>query len=111
MTFIEVSGVGIGLSSSFSFYLVALLNAGSVFGRIASGLLSDKFGPMNTLIPFCLASAATTMVWPHCKTTPSLIANAVIYGFTSGGYIAMVSAPAAALGDTADCGRRVVSVA
>jgi MFS family permease len=36
---------------SMSFYLVAILNAGSVFGRTLPNWLSDYTGPLNTIIP------------------------------------------------------------
>lgn len=36
---------------SMSFYLVAILNAGSVFGRTLPNALSDYTGPLNTIVP------------------------------------------------------------
>lgn len=36
---------------SLSFYLVPILNAGSIFGRTLPNWLSDKIGPLNVLIP------------------------------------------------------------
>jgi MFS family permease len=38
-------------SDSMSFYLVPILNAGSVFGRTLPNWLSDYTGPLNTVIP------------------------------------------------------------
>ena len=70
-----------GLSADFSFYLVAICNAGSLIGRISSGLMSDKLGCLNVLIPFSFASVVTTLIWPFCETKSSLIAIAVVYGY------------------------------
>ena len=36
---------------SLYFYLIPILNAGSVFGRIVPNWLSDKIGPLNVLAP------------------------------------------------------------
>lgn len=37
--------------TSLSFYLVPILNAGSVFGRTLPNILSDKIGPLNVITP------------------------------------------------------------
>lgn len=37
--------------ASLSFYLVPILNAGSVFGRTLPNWLADKVGPANVIMP------------------------------------------------------------
>lgn len=37
--------------TSLAFYLVAILNAASVFGRTLPNWVSDKTGPLNVVIP------------------------------------------------------------
>lgn len=44
LTYISVSAVTIGVSKGFSFYIIAIANAASAFGRLSSGLLGDKIG-------------------------------------------------------------------
>lgn len=45
-------GSATGLTSpSMAFYLVPILNAGSVFGRTLPNWLSDKIGPLNVITP------------------------------------------------------------
>ena len=39
------------MNESLSFYLVPILNAGSVLGRTLPNWLSDKVGPFNVLVP------------------------------------------------------------
>jgi len=39
------------MSTSLALYLVPILSAGSVFGRVAPNWLADKIGPTNVLIP------------------------------------------------------------
>ncbi|KAF9001720.1 major facilitator superfamily domain-containing protein [Cyathus striatus] len=40
--YIGVTAIKIGLSEEFSFYLVAISNSGSLFGRYAAGMLADR---------------------------------------------------------------------
>jgi MFS family permease len=44
----QASGI---TDTSLSFYLVPILNAGSVFGRTVPNWLSDKIGPFNVIAP------------------------------------------------------------
>lgn len=71
----------IGISTEFAFYLVSIANAGSGFGRILSGVLSDKFGNLNVLTPFSVMAAIFTVIWPWCTTKWSLIAIGALYGW------------------------------
>jgi nitrate/nitrite transporter NarK len=43
-TFISASAKDAGLSEDFSFYLVTIINASACVGRLAVGLLIDRFG-------------------------------------------------------------------
>lgn len=44
LTYIPISAVQVGVSNDFGFYLVAIANGTSAFGRIAAGLLADRVG-------------------------------------------------------------------
>ena len=44
LTYIDASGVFIGLDANFSFYLVSIANASSAVGRLLGGICSDKTG-------------------------------------------------------------------
>lgn len=43
-----------------AFYLVSITNGASIIGRVAAGILGDRYGPLNMLIPFTLVVAAVT---------------------------------------------------
>lgn len=45
------------LSENISFYLLPAINAGSIFGRIIPGLIADKIGSLNLIIPCKVAAA------------------------------------------------------
>lgn len=49
-------------SSDLSFYVLPMLNAASIFGRIIPSIVADKVGPHNMLIPM----AAVTAVIAYC---------------------------------------------
>ncbi|VUC27388.1 unnamed protein product [Clonostachys rosea] len=70
-------------------YLVAILNAASIPGRILLGILSDILGPVNT---FVFITASTTIVvfsWPAVTTGAGNISFSVFYGFFSGSLVAV----------------------
>ncbi|KAJ7917771.1 MFS general substrate transporter [Mycena leptocephala] len=107
LIYIGSSAVAAGIPRNVAFYFVAIINAGTGAGRIVWGLLGDRFGAMNVMIPTSIVVGALTVVWPHCRTVASLAVLAVFYGFTSGSYSALSQVPVAAMGGTEDLGRRI----
>ncbi|KAF9441307.1 MFS general substrate transporter [Macrolepiota fuliginosa MF-IS2] len=107
LTYINVSATQVGASPELAFYYVAFANAGSLFGRWAGGILMDRIGPLNTSIPFVVFSAVLTYAWPFSRSTGSLVAIAIVYGFCSGAYIAIMTSPVMNLGGDDDVGRRI----
>ncbi|KAI6162596.1 MFS general substrate transporter [Pisolithus thermaeus] len=107
LTYLPVSATAVGVSSNFSFYLVAIANAGSGFGRLSAGLLADRIGPLNVMIPFTGLAAILTFAWPYASSQGALIGISVVYGFASGTYVSLLLAPPMAMGDVGDVGRRV----
>ncbi|KAG1761557.1 MFS general substrate transporter [Suillus occidentalis] len=107
LTYLSVSAVAIGVSKDFSFYMIAIANAASLFGRVISGLLADKIGALNTMAVFTAMTGITTIAWPFAKDKSQLITIAAIHGFSIGAYISLYSVPAVAMGKMEDAGRRV----
>ncbi|KAJ7696941.1 MFS general substrate transporter [Mycena rosella] len=106
-TYISTSALFAGLSETFAFYLVAILNGGSGLGGIVFGFYGDRLGAMNVLIQGITAVGIITIAWPFCRTVASLSVIALLYGFASGAWIALVLVPVAAMGGTEDLGRRL----
>ncbi|CAE6506567.1 unnamed protein product, partial [Rhizoctonia solani] len=106
LTYLEVYGTGIGLPKDFAFYMIPIANAASMFGRIGSGIVSDRIGPINTLIPSTLVAGVCTYAWPFARDKGSLIAVACIYGTACGVFVGMLAAPVAKMGSMDDVGRR-----
>lgn len=77
-------------STNLAFYLLAIINTGSVFGRIIPNLIADRTGPLNMIIPCCFLSGVLSLCLIPIRSQASLIAFCILYGFFSG---ALVSLP------------------
>ncbi|KAJ7496834.1 major facilitator superfamily domain-containing protein [Mycena latifolia] len=84
LTYIDVSATFVGVSPDFSFYLISMANAASLFGRLACGVATDKYGAVNIIAPMTAISAIMTYIWPLARSTGSFVAIAVVYGLSSG---------------------------
>ncbi|KAG2349997.1 MFS general substrate transporter [Suillus weaverae] len=107
LTYISVSAIAIGVSKDFAFYIIAISNGASTFGRLSSGLMADKIGVLNTMTAFTATAGITTFCWPFATNESQLITIAIIYGFSSGGFVSLFAVAAVAMGDMEDAGRRV----
>jgi MFS family permease len=76
-------------SASLSFYVVAILNSGSVFGRTLPNILSDKIGPLNVIVPGAFGVSLILFCALAVHNAAGLIAIAVMFGFFSGVFIAL----------------------
>ena len=86
--------------SSLVFYMVAILNSSSIFGRILPLLLAQRLGPMNMLIFAIAGLAITSLCLITTSSTPRLIIAIIIYGFWTGTMFALL--PTAVVRLTAD---------
>lgn len=107
LTYISSYALAQGFSDAFSFQMVTLLNAGSVFGRIVPGYYADIIGPFNAnMISVAITIVACFGVWlPVGHTKPGLIVFAVLFGFTSGSNISLVPVSIGRLCRTQEYGR------
>ncbi|TDZ27538.1 Aspyridones efflux protein apdF [Colletotrichum sidae] len=71
--------------SGLAYYLVAVINAGSVLGRILPAWLAGRFGPINALLGVGVVVTAVTMCWPAVGDAAGSVAFALFYGVASGG--------------------------
>ncbi|KAL4738534.1 monocarboxylate permease-like protein, mch4 [Aspergillus similis] len=75
--------------TSLAFYMAAIFNAASVFGRIAPNALSDRIGVFNTIIPTTLLLGVTVVSMLGVANKAGMIVEAVVTGFFSGVVVAM----------------------
>ncbi|ETS60296.1 hypothetical protein PaG_05851 [Moesziomyces aphidis] len=87
-------------------YFLPILNAASSFGRVLPGLVADRVGRINTVLPHLAVSGILIFIFPLCTNLGGLITFAILYGFTSGCYVSLIPACSSQLGSTATVGAR-----
>lgn len=82
--YVSSYAVAKGVSPSMSFYLISILNAASLFGRVLPGVLADRWGHFNFMIVALGTSAIVGFCWTAVTSLPGLVVWSLTYGFTSG---------------------------
>lgn len=77
------------MSSNSAFYLLSIINAASIFGRIIPNYFADKFGPLNIIIPGTLISSAVAFGWIGVHSVGGMVVFAIIYGFSTGCFVSI----------------------
>ncbi|KAF2163936.1 hypothetical protein M409DRAFT_25713 [Zasmidium cellare ATCC 36951] len=93
---------------STGFYLIAVMNGVSCFGRILPGFVSDYIGRFNTLLIMMVATLIFILViWLPFGTTSlgALYTFTALFGFGTGSWMAMVPATIATLSGPHHFGR------
>ncbi|KAI1458557.1 MFS general substrate transporter [Annulohypoxylon moriforme] len=72
------------LSYTDSLNLLLVLNGIGVLGRLLPNHLADKVGPLNMMIPTCLACGVCLLAWMAVHTPGQLYGWASIYGIAAG---------------------------
>lgn len=99
----------LSISEHTSFYVLAVLNAGGVLGRIAPAALSDTIGCFNLLAPSAfLCGLSCLILWfVTAKSLATLMLFAAIYGFFSGAFISLVNPCVAQISHIRQIGTRI----
>ena len=79
-------------SDDFAFYLLAITNAGSFFGRTTPYLLSKYLGPIEILVFWAFTAVVLLFAWIGILNVPGFIVFSALWGFVSG---VLVTAPIA----------------
>ncbi|KAJ6781838.1 hypothetical protein PWT90_07553 [Aphanocladium album] len=97
-----------GMSQTLVPYLLPILNAISIFGRVLPGLAADRLGRFNVMIVIAIASAVFVLaIWIPVKSTAGIIAFAALFGFSSGGFVSLAPTLIAQVSDIRYIGSRV----
>jgi len=91
LTYITSYSIAHGHSTAFGYQVLAILNAGSFFGRFFAGIVADMIGRVNTLIlSILLCIIACFALWlPAGDSSAMIIVFAVIFGFVSGSNLSL----------------------
>lgn len=108
INFIEVQAIASGMSVRLAGYLLAVLNAASIFGRIIPGALADKVGKFNMQSLFCtVAGIIVLALGVPASGNAAFIAFAALYGFASGAYVSLLPAQMAQISEVHQIGVRI----
>ncbi|CAK7217944.1 hypothetical protein SCUCBS95973_003320 [Sporothrix curviconia] len=95
--YVEQYARNIGINADTASYMLIIIHAASIPGRIVPSMLADKFGNMSILIPAVFFSGVITVAWIAVKTEVGLILVSVFLGLTNGSIQAVVPATVAFL--------------
>ncbi|KAK2052696.1 MFS general substrate transporter [Colletotrichum caudatum] len=87
-----VFALAIGMRPGSAEYLIAMLNAASLFGRLTAGFIGDKVGRYNIFVVVgYLTPIWILALWIPSNADGAIIAFAVLFGFCSGAYNSQVA--------------------
>ena len=105
--YVILQAIDVGMSENLASYLLAILNAASIFGRTIPGYLADKWGRFNMMIITTYFSAIIVLaLWLPAKANASVLVFAALYGFSSGAFVSMAPALVAQISDIREIGVR-----
>lgn len=82
-----------GVPNSFAIYLLPIINAFGFPSRIIPGILADRWGCLNVLVPSTLiASVFTLALWLRAHDTATITAFAAMYGLFTGAFVSLLPA-------------------
>ncbi|KAL6308821.1 MFS general substrate transporter [Sparassis latifolia] len=97
-----------GVPTATAFSLLAILNGGSVLGRLAPAPLADTYGRLALLVPCTFLAGLTTLVlWSLAHTLAPLVVYAALYGVFSGAFNALIVPCVAQISDVRAVGSRI----
>ncbi|KAI9932721.1 hypothetical protein ASPWEDRAFT_123063 [Aspergillus wentii DTO 134E9] len=106
-TFIITQAERYGMSHDLASYLISIMNATSIFGRIILAALADIFGRFNMMI-FATALSAILVIalWLPSRSDGTAIAFSALYGLVSGAAVSLAPALVAQISDLREIGVR-----
>ncbi|KAF6759155.1 major facilitator superfamily domain-containing protein [Ephemerocybe angulata] len=90
------------------YYVLAILNAGGIIGRVAPAYLSDTLGHYNLLFPAAFLSGLSCVtLWLCSKSIAVLLGFAAVYGFTSGAFVSLITPCVVQISEGREIGTRI----
>ncbi|PVF94022.1 MFS general substrate transporter [Serendipita vermifera] len=106
LTYVATYATQRGISANMAFYLVSIANASSLIGRLLTGIVADKYGALNVMTPFTLSAGILTYAWPYARNLHSLLPLTILYGISSGAFVALIGSPVVQMGPANSVGER-----
>ncbi|RMZ42099.1 monocarboxylate transporter [Aspergillus flavus] len=107
MNYLVTAAMAEGMGRNLAEYLVAILNAGSLFGRLGAGVFADKIGSYNIFVVVTyIAGILVLALWIPASNNAGTIVFAVLFGFATGAYVALAPGLVVKLSPFAEIGYR-----
>lgn len=74
---------------NLAFYLLPMLNATSILGRIIPNFIADKVGPLNIIVPCALLSGILIYTLIPVHNLGGTVIVTLLYGFFSGTFVSL----------------------
>jgi len=97
--YIQLFASSHGLSDSYAFYTIAIINAGSMLGRTLPNFFADKTGIMPLLVPSTAVSAVLLLILIACTNMAGVTIFCVLFGLFSGAFISLMAPMFAVMSD------------
>lgn len=108
MNFLPTFGINNGMSEQLSFYLIAIINSGSIIGRLVPTYIGDKVGRFNVNVFFVFFTSLLVLcVWLPTHGNTATIIFAVLYGVATGAFIGLAPALVAQISNIREIGLRI----
>ncbi|KAF4460079.1 Major facilitator superfamily domain general substrate transporter [Fusarium albosuccineum] len=108
INFLIVEALEHGMRFELAHYLIATLNAGSLFGRIFAGMFADIAGAYNTFVfVSALAGILVLALYIPASSSAAIFTFSVLFGATSGAYIALIAPLVVKISPLAEAGYRI----
>ncbi|KAF5376598.1 hypothetical protein D9757_009593 [Collybiopsis confluens] len=106
--YIQTFAVRHNLPEFLQTYALSILNAAGFFGRVVPVFISDMYGPFNVMIPVTLIAGCLIFAFLGATSVGGMLAFTIIYGFFSGGVLALAPPTAASFSrDISEVGTRI----
>ncbi|RFU76513.1 monocarboxylate [Trichoderma arundinaceum] len=91
LDYVAAEAAAAGMDPNQVQYLIPMLNAASLFGRLLSGFAAEKIGRYNVFIVACYATGILVLtLWKLAANSWERRWFAILFGFFSGTFIALV---------------------
>lgn len=82
----------LGLGQDTGVFLIAMIGASSLFGRVVLTAASDRLGRRNSMVAMYIAMGAGFLLWRVSGDNIGLLTSfAVLFGLGYGGYVSMIA--------------------
>ncbi|PKX95150.1 putative MFS monocarboxylate transporter [Aspergillus novofumigatus IBT 16806] len=105
--YISSYAAGHGASAHTSFYMISIMNAATLFGRVIPGIVADRVGHYNVMIFVLLASGITSFCWTAVHSLTGLVIWSIAYGFSSGAILSLQGACAGKIATPQNQGKAI----